>query len=351
MTQNYRRPPTQKALPLADWPHVDREAWLAAQAKAGVLDEGGMVSHLSQCTLEDLTRRYAYLLSFLTKQERLNPHEPAASSVTEENILLYVRYLEARVSSVTLAQSLYKILRVAACLSPEQDWRWLKRVARRLDLRAKPRDKRHEVVEIRALFELGLQLMNEAEEADTSAPLRRALLYRDGLIIALLTANPLRRANITTLEIGKTLVKDGTTWSIEIPAEETKERRLHLAVLPDWSVPCIDRYVHYYRPLLRNAETTSRLWLGRSGRPLSEAGLYRLVCERTRAAFGKRINLHLFRSCLITSTAVHHGAQMGLAMTVLRHQSSKVTERHYNQAKMIDAVRAYQEMLLDDPQS
>ena len=42
---------------------------------------------------------------------------------------------------------------------------------------------------------------------------------------------------------------------------------------------------------------------------------------------------------------------MGLAMTVLRHQNSKVTERHYNQAKMIDAVRAYQEILLGDPQS
>ena len=185
MTESYRRQPTQKALPLTDWPRTDRQAWLAAQAKAGVLDEGGMVSHLSVCTLEDLTRRYAYLLSFLTKQGRLNPHELAASAVTEENILLYVRYLEPRVSSVTLAQSLYKISRVAACLAPKRDWRWLKRVARRLDLRAKPHDKRHEVVEISALFELGLQLMNEAEEADTSAPLRRALLYRDGLIIAL----------------------------------------------------------------------------------------------------------------------------------------------------------------------
>ena len=93
-------------------------------------------------------------------------------------------------------------------------------------------------------------------------------------------------------------------------------------------------------------KSTSRLWLSRSGRPLGENGLYRLVCKRTRAAFGKRINPHLFRSCLATSTAVHHGAHMGLAMTVLRHQSSEVIERHYNQAKMIDAVRAYQEMLL-----
>ncbi len=37
-------------------------------------------------------------------------------------------------------------------------------------------------------------------------------------------------------------------------------------------------------------------------------------------------------------------------MTVLDHTSSKVNERYYNQAKMIDAIQAYQEILLADPQ-
>jgi hypothetical protein len=37
-----------------------------------------------------------------------------------------------------------------------------------------------------------------------------------------------------------------------------------------------------------------------------------------------------------------------LAMNVLDHTSSKVTERYYNQAKMIDAVQAYQEIVLAD---
>ena len=70
------------------------------------------------------------------------------------------------------------------------------------------------------------------------------------MIIALRAADPLRLDNIAALEIGRTLIKDGATWSFEIPAEETKERRLHLAVLPDWSAPCIDRYIEFYRPLL-----------------------------------------------------------------------------------------------------
>ena len=69
-----------------------------------------------------------------------------------------------------------------------------------------------------------------------------------------------------------------------------------------------DQYVQHYRLFFRNAESTNRLW---------------------RDAFGKRINPHRFRSCLATSTAVHHGAEIGLAMTVLDHKSSEVTERYY----------------------
>jgi integrase/recombinase XerD len=191
--------------------------------------------------------------------------------------------------------------------------------------------------------------MDQADNAAEATTFSRALLYRDGLIIALLAADPLRLANITALEIGRTLIKDGTTWSFDVPPEETKGGRLHLAVLPDWSAPRIDRHVQHYRLIFRNAESTNRLWLGQLGRPLSPDALYRLVCKRTRDAFGKRINPHLFRSCLATSTAVHHGAEIGLAMTVLDHKSSEVFERHYNQAKMIDAVRAYQTILLADP--
>jgi integrase len=350
MTTYRRNPPSQKALALVDWPKADREAWQAAQETAGVLDDCGIASHLNALTRKDLTRRYAYFFSFLAHRGSLQLKAPAAAAVTEENILLYLRYLEPRVSSVTLAQSLYKIARVAHCLAPGRDWRWLRRIVRRLDRRAKPRDKRNEVVPIKELFHLGLQLMDQAENAAKASTVSRALLYRDGLIIALLSADPIRLANDTALEIGRTLIKDGTTWSFDIPPEETKAGRQHLAILPDWSAPRIDRYVQHYRLFFPNAESTNRLWLDQLGRPLDSNSLYRLVCKRTLDAFGKRINPHLFRSCLATSTAVHHGAEIGLAMTVLGHTSSKVFDRYYNQSKMIDRVKAYQEILLADAQ-
>src|SRR5262245_58604128 len=186
MTEPFRNPPSQRALPIEDWSQADREAWMAAQKVAGMLDEGSVVSHLSVRTLEDLTSRYAYFLHFLTKRGKLNRHGSTAASVTEENILLYVGFLEPRVSSVTLAKSLQKIAWVAACLSPDRDWRWLRRIVRRLGLRAKPRDRRLEVVEIKELFRLGLQLMKCAEENEGLSALCRAIAYRDGVTVALL---------------------------------------------------------------------------------------------------------------------------------------------------------------------
>ena len=74
------------------------------------------------------------------------------------------------------------------------------------------------------------------------------------------------------------------------------------------------------------------------------------IGEAEPPEFGKQINPHPFQSCLATSTAIYHGAEIGLAMTVLEHTSSEVFERYYNQAKMIDAVKAYQEILLANPQ-
>jgi len=48
--------------------------------------------------------------------------------------------------------------------------------------------------------------------------------FRDGLIIALLAARPLRLRNLTGLELERTMARRGDVWWINIPADETKTR-------------------------------------------------------------------------------------------------------------------------------
>src|SRR5271167_2802207 len=100
MSTHGRNSPSQKALAPPDWPRADRETWQAAQETAGALDDGGAASHLKALTRQDLTRRYAYFLSFIAHQGKLDLQGSAGAAVTDENILHYLRYLEQHVSSV-----------------------------------------------------------------------------------------------------------------------------------------------------------------------------------------------------------------------------------------------------------
>jgi hypothetical protein len=86
------------------------------------------------------------------------------------------------------------------------------------------------------LFALGLQLMAEAESAArVSGRITKevALTYRDGLIIALLAAVPLRKRTFAALTIDRHLVKVGKGWLLDIPAADTKTRRALEFPIPD----------------------------------------------------------------------------------------------------------------------
>ena len=197
--------PRQTALLPDLWPPADREAWKVATAKGSVLRGGGLASHLASRTIEDLTRRYAYFLGFLHRIGDLAKDDLPGTSVTVENMEAYIAELQGYASSVTVAGSLRKILRVASCIAPERDWEWLRKRCKRLEAAARPANKRPRVVEVDRLSELGHRLMDEAERSRDRPPFTRALLYRDALAIGLLAASLLRLGNLASLKPGKTL--------------------------------------------------------------------------------------------------------------------------------------------------
>jgi len=50
-----------------------------------------------------------------------------------------------------------------------------------------------------------------------------ALRYRDGLVVAFLAFVPIRRKNLTALEIGRHLVREGDRWFVVIPRASCKK--------------------------------------------------------------------------------------------------------------------------------
>ena len=98
-------------------------------------------------------------------------------------------------------------------MDPRADWSWLRRLQGRVRAAHVPaRDKRARLVGADELFALGCRMLGEAGESDSGTPRQRALRYRDGLVVALLAARPLRRGNLAGLRLGHSLVRRGQEW-------------------------------------------------------------------------------------------------------------------------------------------
>lgn len=340
-----KRQATYTSLPVADWPENDRLAWQAALTPGRLLRPGGAASHLAVVTMDDLRRRYACFLQFTRQQSLLKVDDGPAASVTPAAVRAYMEHLAPRVSSVTLAGSMRKISRTAELLAPEQDWQWLRQYVVRLERHMCPRDKRPRVVDVRRLLALGTHLMQAAEANAALTDFQRAQQFRDGLMVALLTASELRLGVFVELAIGSTLSRSGNSWAIHLPSTRgTKYRRPVEKPVPDELSPFLERWINIYRTRFPGAGDHCRLWSSRRGTMcLSQAN--RIICARTREAFGHAVNPHLFRDCAATTINTEFGAEAHLASAVLDHTSSRTTRKYYNQARMVDAVTTYQRHL------
>ena len=131
---------------------------------------------------------------------------------------------------------------------PGYDVSLLRHASQTLKARAKPvRDKRARYVHPMRLLQLGLDLMEGAEDQPGRRGVRRASRYRDGLIIAFLAAFGPRRRNITVMEIGVHLIKMGDIYAIRLEGHEMKGHRPYEASLPELLTPYIDRYLDDWR--------------------------------------------------------------------------------------------------------
>src|SRR5215204_6943086 len=102
-----------RALALQDWPTSDRVAWDAACEPTVRLRRGGRAAHMRPETQRDLARRYGYFLHYLVTTGKLDPAASAGTQLTPEAVEGFIAFARQHWSSVTLAQSVFKLRRVA----------------------------------------------------------------------------------------------------------------------------------------------------------------------------------------------------------------------------------------------
>lgn len=170
---------------------------------------------------------------------------------------------------------------------------------------------------------------------------RPALAFRDGLLIALLAARPLRLRSITALALGQTLIQHGEHYRILLTPDDNKTRRVLEWTVPDHLSGYLREYLDVHRARLQPDPPVAALWLSEQRRPLSGDAIRGIVRRHARDRLGLNLTPHMFRDVAFTSIALDDPEHVTIGMTLLGHSRIETGERHYNLARIGSAARKH----------
>ncbi len=322
----------------------DQLAWQNALTEGDLFEVSRPAARWAQSSRTHIAWDYGRWLGHLSHHEKLNDKAPA-ERVTPSQVTVYIEELRESVRPQTVACYLAHLYAAIRVMAPDQDWTWLRAINARLARGLQPDGRKAaRIQDSSRLFELGLSLMVEAM-AGGRVDLGAAIMYRDGLMIALLAARPIRRRNLAAIRIGKELQKVGDHWCLIFDAHQTKQSRYIEFPLPRLLTLYIGDYLRDYRKRLLGDERHEYLWVSARGGILRDGGIYDRIMKCTAAEFGIPINPHLFRDCVATTLARRDPKHVHVAASLLGHTDLRTTQKHYNQARMTDAVSQYQREL------
>ncbi len=337
-------------LRLEEWPVTDRQAWEVALLPEDPFDASiGYAMRWAPPTRKLVEDSYGYWLGWLQDLGRLDATEGPADRVTLERIRDYLADLRrSGLADYTCAGRIKHLSDALQAIAPGRDWGAIRLASSRLHSQAKPsRDLRSRLRPADDVLQLGLDMMDAGHSQRFRAPVERAALYRDGLMIALLVLRPLRLKNFTSLTVGRHLDKRSSNWWITIRSEESKTGRAMEVEWPAVIVAGLETYLNVYRPRLlecsRKATDAkiSALWVSKQGTAMCDSAIAFQIEARTREEFGEAINAHTFRHIAATTIAtVDPGSSADIA-GVLGHAGLRTADKHYNLARQVDAGRRY----------
>jgi integrase/recombinase XerD len=329
-------------LPYVQWPPADRLLWERAMGNddpfAGAAGGGFAKSSQYNCLMA--WRRFLGLLAI---------HEPAALEVapierlTVERARSLVAHLAESNNARSVASQVGWLYQAARVMMPERDWTWLRAMKARLHKAAPASASAGPVITSVQLLDLGQRLMDESKPtASTAISMDDAIRYRDGLMIALVAFVPIRPRNLTALEIGRHLVREGDRWFVIIPEEETKTGTPIEFPVPEILEPYLAIYLDRVRPRMLRRPGGAALWLSsQAGGPLSYGSVAYAFRRHSTSRLGFRISAHDARDAAATTWALSAPDRIGVARDLLAHSDLRTTIKHYNRARGIEASRAH----------
>jgi integrase len=336
-----------RCFPVEAWSAEDQAAWTRAQQQGDIFDGIGLASGWRAPTRRLVEQAVGRFLGWLV-DEKAGKLVPVPDAATPDTLRAYANWLDGRVSPVTVHAHVRDLVEYCRVAWPDVDRTLLHRAERSLSWRAVPtKDKRPRIVSVEDLVRLGEKLMADAqgvEDGDHRMPLTQ---YRDGLAIAFLALRPLRIRAFASLQLSENLICIDDAWKIVVSPDLSKTKRHWEADFPTHLVPALEHYLDQVRPQLMKLSGRwysypgRALWISNDGSALKPKALGEAITRRTTKAFGWPISPHLFRDCAASTLAHDSPANVRLATPLLGHSNPRMAERHYNQARQIDAGRKH----------
>jgi integrase/recombinase XerD len=338
------------------WPRVDQALWQQAIGPVDLLAPNPPAAAWRESTRKTVSKAYGRWLGWLADDPCVHDGTTPVARACPERVGAYLAHLRATTSPRTTASYLQGLGMALHAMQPHEDLSTLWEAVNRLQRCAPPtRRKRERIVPVQELLAFGRALMHDISLDD---PLMAAVRYRDGLMICLLAARPIRIRNLQMMEFGRHLVPQGDSYFLRFAAAETKTGQEIDLPLPATFSLLFDAYRQIHRPiLLARAKVRGGIgdgdaagkpvWISRFGNKMAVAGLHGRIVEITRKRFGKSVNPHLFRDCVATSIALDDPDHIDITMSLLGHATRATSERYYNHALSRKAAGLQQRLIAD----
>lgn len=343
-----KRPPYAAVKPAA-WPAELRRLPDLRQPKRSAFAKRNVAATWRPGTFELHVTSVSYFVGWLQWSGQLNGSAPFQDLITPEILGAYVEAMRtADLSPRTIATRVDGVRAACSALWPAMPTKWIMRGINKL--RAEPSDRRRTQARTQhtgKIVELGMSLMKQAvTEGANTTPHKRAVLYRDGLIIVFMALAVPRLHTVSVMRLGQHLVRQGNVFRVAWSAAEMKEDRAHEAVLGPELSDLLQRYLDEFRPVLAAKSRTpsphanTAVWFNKRGGALSSTSIYELIVERTGAAFDESMFPHAFRHSAATTLMLERPDLIKLVTPLLQHRDSSSREL-YVLADHVEAGHRY----------
>jgi hypothetical protein len=317
-----------------DFPELHRTLWQKGMTERdphGSLPYG---AKLSPVTERLAGKGWGRLLATCPPDEHAAPPDDLVAPKTIRRFVTALK--QAGNQGNTIATRLWEVRTALRIMCPQKDFRWITSPDGN-DVRSLfPFERRlFKIYHPLRLYHWGLQLMDQALKIVDRQ--RRAIQYRNGLIIAILAARAPRVRSLASIQLHVQIVRHDNRFRFVFRKADLKWRNALEYDLPESLTKRIEHYLREERPVLLAGKDHNWFWVGRGGDRLREIGIATMIRRQSGKDLEGAFGPHRFRHGAGTIAPMADPTRPGAVAAMLDH-SQAVSEKSYNIGRQQEAA-------------